>query len=143
MMATELLPHTDKLLADNNGKFVILNCKILQFKAKKDTWLQNEEQNDKKRKLFADIVDNTNQQDIMKTKKKKPVKVEVSFCMERHFNLFKDEVDELFAGNPVAPLKKSKKAKKEKKHSNVAVQKSEEDDESLNFILKSLQETKN
>ncbi len=70
-MATELLPHTDALLSDNNGKFVILNCKILQFKSKKESWMQNEEQNEKKRKLFAEIIVNDETVTEPKSKQKK------------------------------------------------------------------------
>ena len=153
-IATELLPHIDNLLADNNGKFVILNCKILQFKAKKETWLQNEEQNDKKRKLFADIVEEDAGQNVdltstNKSKKKKKKKEEDT----EEDNKVEDEVDELFSKtkershsnenkSATLPSSKSKKVKKEKQR-KVIKSEEEEEDESLNFILKSLQDTKN
>jgi nucleolar protein 9 len=56
-IATEVMPYEKELLEDQNGKFVILNCNIQQFRAKKEAWKSSEIQNEKKRKLFADIID--------------------------------------------------------------------------------------
>jgi hypothetical protein len=56
MIATELALHYEELASNLFGKFVLKNCKIDQFKAKRQLWLQTQARNSDKRQLFNDLL---------------------------------------------------------------------------------------
>ena len=154
-IATELLPVHQELLGDNNGKFVILNCKILQFNSKKETWLQNELQNQRKRKMFEDILEQEQQPTtVIAEKKHKKHKI-----LDEVDQLFKDAKEQRLAGKTAPAVIETKKEKKRKtkkeklqnkdnndneesKEESTNEIKTQQVDHSLDFMLKSLEKAK-
>ncbi|KAF9579668.1 Nucleolar protein 9 [Lunasporangiospora selenospora] len=55
-IATELLEHEYALSQNFHGKFILRNCKIDQFKRKKEEWLEREKGIERKRDMFKDIL---------------------------------------------------------------------------------------
>ncbi|ORZ16727.1 armadillo-type protein [Lobosporangium transversale] len=55
-IATELLEHELELSQSFHGKFILRNCKIDQFKRKKEEWLEREKGIERKRDMFKDIL---------------------------------------------------------------------------------------
>ncbi|RKP25432.1 hypothetical protein SYNPS1DRAFT_28838 [Syncephalis pseudoplumigaleata] len=59
MIAEELLAHEQTLYASMHGKFILRNCRIDQFKRKRDQWRQQQQGQSRKQALFADIIQST------------------------------------------------------------------------------------
>lgn len=56
MITKELLKHERELSASFYGKHVLKNCRAEQYKKKRDAWRSKEQQNEKTRERFADIL---------------------------------------------------------------------------------------
>ncbi|KAG0090636.1 Nucleolar protein 9 [Podila epicladia] len=55
-IATELLEHEQALSHSFHGKFILRNCKIDQFKRKKEEWVEREKGIERKKDMFKDIL---------------------------------------------------------------------------------------
>ncbi|KAG0000396.1 Nucleolar protein 9 [Entomortierella chlamydospora] len=55
-IATELLEHEHALSQSFHGKFILRNCKIEQFKRKKEEWVEREKGIERKKDMFKDIL---------------------------------------------------------------------------------------
>ncbi|KAG0044929.1 Nucleolar protein 9 [Gryganskiella cystojenkinii] len=55
-IATELLAHEQALSQSFHGKFILRNCKIDQFKRKKEEWVEREKGIERKKDMFKDIL---------------------------------------------------------------------------------------
>ncbi|KAF9418858.1 Nucleolar protein 9 [Entomortierella beljakovae] len=55
-IATELLEHEHALSQSFHGKFILRNCKIDQFKRKKEEWVEREKGIERKKDMFKDIL---------------------------------------------------------------------------------------
>ncbi|KAF9200721.1 Nucleolar protein 9, partial [Haplosporangium sp. Z 27] len=55
-IATELLEHEQELSQSFHGKFILRNCKIDQFKRKKEEWVEREKGIERKKDMFKDIL---------------------------------------------------------------------------------------
>ncbi|KAF9102781.1 Nucleolar protein 9 [Mortierella sp. AM989] len=55
-IATELLEHELALSQSFHGKFILRNCKIEQFKRKKEEWVEREKGIERKKDMFMDIL---------------------------------------------------------------------------------------
>ncbi|KAI8058172.1 armadillo-type protein [Syncephalis plumigaleata] len=55
-IAQELLAHEQTLYASMHGKFILRNCRIDQFKRRREQWRQQQQGQSKKQMLFADII---------------------------------------------------------------------------------------
>ncbi|KAF9414504.1 Nucleolar protein 9 [Podila epigama] len=55
-IASELLEHEQALSHSFHGKFILRNCKIDQFKRKKEEWVQREKGIERKKDMFKDIL---------------------------------------------------------------------------------------
>lgn len=56
MITKELLKNERELNASFYGKHVLKNCRAEQYKKKRDVWRSKEQQNEKTRERFADIL---------------------------------------------------------------------------------------
>lgn len=56
MITKELLKHERELNTSFYGKHVLKNCRAEQYKKKRDVWRSKEQQNEKTRERFADIL---------------------------------------------------------------------------------------
>jgi len=45
------------LSSDHFGRFILRNCQVQQFKRRKSDWREKEESKNRKKALFADILD--------------------------------------------------------------------------------------
>lgn len=71
-IVSELLPAEKELANSFYGRFVLRKCKIDQYKRKKESWIQHQEQVEKKRKMFENFLeDDTDEFLVPKNKKKK------------------------------------------------------------------------
>ncbi|KAG0339267.1 Nucleolar protein 9 [Podila humilis] len=55
-IAAELLEHEQALSQSFHGKFILRNCKIDQFKRKKEEWVEREKGIERKKDMFKDIL---------------------------------------------------------------------------------------
>jgi len=55
-MVEELLPHLESLQTDQYAKFVLRFCRVSEYLARKETWLQQEEKRSSKRKALNDLL---------------------------------------------------------------------------------------
>ncbi|KAG0294588.1 Nucleolar protein 9 [Dissophora globulifera] len=55
-IAQELLEHEHALSQSFHGKFILRNCKIDQFKRKKEEWVEREKGIERKKDMFKDIL---------------------------------------------------------------------------------------
>jgi nucleolar protein 9 len=55
-IAQELLEHEHALSQSYYGKFILRNCKIDQFKRKKEEWVEREKGIERKKDMFRDIL---------------------------------------------------------------------------------------
>ncbi|KAI1321356.1 Nucleolar protein 9 [Mortierella claussenii] len=55
-IATELSEHEQALSQSFHGKFILRNCKIDQFKRKKEEWVEREKGIERKKDMFKDIL---------------------------------------------------------------------------------------
>lgn len=65
----ELCDAEADLKYDFYGRFALQNCKVDQFKLKKDHWENALLNRDKKRKMFSEIINDTSEQPLTKKKK--------------------------------------------------------------------------
>ncbi|KAN0035486.1 hypothetical protein ACTA71_004758 [Dictyostelium dimigraforme] len=112
VIAVELMKEEERLFARPCGRYVLMICQINKYKKKKDSWANDVNSKDKKRKLFSDLLnDNENQNDTTsssssssssnkKSNKKSDEKVDQDFQEENQENQENDE----------KPKKKSKKS---------------------------------
>ena len=71
MITKELSEAESELKYDFYGRFALQNCKVDQYKLKKDHWETSLLNGDKKRKMFSELLeDDASSQPL--TKKKKP-----------------------------------------------------------------------
>ncbi|KAF9142034.1 Nucleolar protein 9 [Mortierella sp. GBA39] len=55
-IAAELLAHEQELSQNFHGKFILRNCKIDQFKRKREEWVEREKGIERKKDMFMDIL---------------------------------------------------------------------------------------
>ncbi|KAG0212562.1 Nucleolar protein 9 [Mortierella sp. NVP41] len=55
-IAAELLEHEQELSNNFHGKFILRNCKIDQFKRKREEWVEREKGIERKKDMFKDIL---------------------------------------------------------------------------------------
>ncbi|KAG0379871.1 Nucleolar protein 9 [Mortierella sp. AD032] len=55
-IAAELLEHEQELSQNFHGKFILRNCKIDQFKRKREEWVEREKGIERKKDMFKDIL---------------------------------------------------------------------------------------
>ncbi|KAF9921745.1 Nucleolar protein 9 [Linnemannia zychae] len=55
-IAAELLEHEHELSQNFHGKFILRNCKIDQFKRKREEWVEREKGIERKKDMFKDIL---------------------------------------------------------------------------------------
>jgi len=113
MIASEVGPHEKELLQDNNGKFVVLNCNIIQYNQKKDVWKQGAMNDQKKRQMFQEILEDETPAFLQPKKKQKkshheeveetPVEPteEVNGEVQAEAPIDEDEIDDIFSQKPV------------------------------------------
>lgn len=61
-IADELLTKEDELKASHYGRFVVRNCGLDHYKKTKPVWIEKERALEKKKKMFADLLEKNNEE---------------------------------------------------------------------------------
>ncbi|KJE92160.1 hypothetical protein CAOG_03179 [Capsaspora owczarzaki ATCC 30864] len=118
-IATELVSQENKLRNSFYGPFVLRNCQIERFKRKKESWKDSLEANDRKSRMFADILEDNGEvpettaaAKPAKSKKSKEAAVEADDSTDRVAVLRKsDKYNSLMADLGAGGRKKDKKGR--------------------------------
>jgi len=144
----ELSNHQIELAQDYFGRFVLKNCKVEQYKKKKDAWLYNEIQNEKKQQLFDDFLPQKSSQEHSEKRGKSEQVTKLSKKTDQ------DEIENVFSSatqdfgsvrGKKRRLKDNSEEKDKKKHKRKKGEKKEETqtkDPSLAYVLQAIVHSK-
>ena len=150
MITKELLKHERELNTSFYGKHVLKNCRVEQYKKKRDVWRSKEQQNEKTRERFSDILtvaedDHVDEQEVPAantksrgTKRKRQESTEsVTGVKEEPAE---DDIDQVF--KKIKPNPRDTDEHEEVTMTPVTTETSMESDARLDNIISALKKTK-